>query len=205
MAKPASAVLALLLAAPAAAGGLSKYKAWADSPEALFLTSPERARWAKVTTDEEAAKFVAEYLAARGKDFAATIHSRIEAAEKTYTKGKLKGARSPLGQTLVLLGAPSTTERTPGEGERTEFTGGESASPGITANPNPFSGAGGHASSATVVRWIWTGASVPPGVGEKELTVEFEEDPSGNLTFRDPVAAAVVFRKVVEYLAPKPK
>ena len=99
------------LAAPGGAAGLSKYKDWADSPQAYFLSKAEREQWLSVQTDEAAEKFVADYLSARGKGFAAALKNRIDLAEKTYRTGKTKGARSPLGRTLILLGAPTTSEK----------------------------------------------------------------------------------------------
>src|SRR5512135_3116251 len=101
----------LMLIASVAVAGLSKYKDWADSPEAYFLSRAEREKWGDVDSDEFAEKFIAEYKAARGKGFAAALKSRIDLAEKTYTTGKVKGARSPLGRTLILLGAPATSEK----------------------------------------------------------------------------------------------
>ena len=38
---------------------LSKYKDWDRSPEAYFLTPAEQTEWKKVSTDEEAEKFIA--------------------------------------------------------------------------------------------------------------------------------------------------
>ena len=44
---------------------LSKYKDWSKSAEAYFLTPSEKDAWSKVRTDDEAAKFIADYWAKR--------------------------------------------------------------------------------------------------------------------------------------------
>ena len=44
---------------------LSKYKDWSKSAEAYFLTPSEKNAWSNVRTDDEAAKFIADYWAKR--------------------------------------------------------------------------------------------------------------------------------------------
>lgn len=45
---------------------MAKYKDWDKTPEAYFLTPAERAEWKKVSTDEDAEKFIGLYFAKRG-------------------------------------------------------------------------------------------------------------------------------------------
>lgn len=210
------AAIGLVLAAPVA--GLSKYKDWAGSPQACFLSKSEREKWAAITTDESAEKFIANYQAARGKGFAPAIQSRIDIAEKAYRSGKLKGAKSPQGRTLILLGDPLLVERGTGK-DRTMADpsgaaglkySGEGSGGGGTANPLSNTGGPGPNTmrgmkppEPSTIRWIYSGAKLPPGVGVQELTIEFEEDAAGNVAFRDPEKAEAVFRKVIEYWAPK--
>jgi GWxTD domain-containing protein len=219
----ASRTLAVLLAlaASAAAAGLSKYKDWADSPQAYFLSKAEREAWAAVRTDEEAEKFIAGYQAARGKGFAAAIQSRIDVAEKTYRTGKAKGARSPQGRTLVLLGEPTTVERRTAKDKSVSDpsgaaglaysdqggkAGGGAANPlSNVGGPGPNTMRGMQAPEPGFIRWIYRDSKVPPGVGQKELIVTFDDDAAGNVTFQDPAAAEAVFQKVVDYWAPKKK
>ncbi len=217
------AALLLALASPSGAAGLSKYKDWADSPEAYFLSRAERERWGDVDSDAAAEKFIAEYKAARGKGFAAALKSRIDLAEKTYTTGKVKGARSAPGRTLILLGAPTSTEKVQAAApkEKSDFSGSD-ALPAGSSGGKAGSG-GGEASSAygnaggpgpntmraiepqkpSVLRWTYAGSGVPPGAGAKELTIEFEQDAAGTVTFKDAGKAEEIFRKVIEYWAPK--
>ena len=217
------AVVALALAAPLAAAGLTKYKDWADSPQAYFLSKAEREQWGSITTDEAAETFIAGYLAARGKGFAAALQSRIDAADKTYKSGKPKGARSPQGRTLILLGGPTSTEMKSGKEKTVADPSGSAilSSSGDSGgkvegggSSNPLSNVGGPGPNAlrgmakpepTVIRWLYQGASAPAGTGLKEFVVAFDQDAAGNVTFQDPGKVEEVFQKVIAYWAPKPK
>jgi hypothetical protein len=59
----------LLLFVPSllfAAALSQKYKDWAASPQAYFMTMAEHEQWAAIKTDEEAEQFVNRFLASRG-------------------------------------------------------------------------------------------------------------------------------------------
>ena len=84
--------LAGLALASIAPGGLSKFRDWAKSPEAYFLTAAEREGWSRINTDEDAEKFVEQYRGKRaggnpvtgGKDFWAEIQRRIAAGDQQF-------------------------------------------------------------------------------------------------------------------------
>lgn len=216
--KTLAAAVVLSFALPAAADGLVKYKEWADSPQAYFLSKAERAKWGSVATDADAEKFIADYQAARGKGFAAAIQSRIDAADKTYKTGKLKGARSPVGRTLILLGTPASTERRSTTAkDKVDMSSADSMNQGGGGRgagvENPTTNVGGPGVNTmrgmavpepALVRWLYSGTSLPPGVGAKEVTIEFLDD-GGNFTFKNKAEADAVFEKVIEYWAPKTK
>jgi GWxTD domain-containing protein len=223
MKKSGAAALAFLLSGAAGTVGLTKYKDWADSPQAYFLSKAEREQWASITTDEAAEKFIAAYLAARGKGFSAALQSRIEVADKTYKTGKPKGARSPQGRTLILLGSPTSTEMKTGK-EKTIadpsgadgllYSGDSGSKGGGGGTANPLSNTGGPGPNTmrgmekpepTVIRWTYEGANAPAGTGLKEFVVAFDQDAAGNVTFQDPQKVEEVFQKVIAYWAPKPK
>src|SRR6266536_4644510 len=78
---------------------LSKYKDWAKSPEAYFLTPAEKQEWAAVRSDEEAGKFIALYWARRDpntataqNEFKDGVMRRIAAADEQF-----KSRRYPKG------------------------------------------------------------------------------------------------------------
>jgi GWxTD domain-containing protein len=223
MTKAGIFALTFLLAGPLGAAGLDKYKDWADSPQAYFLSKAEREQWATITTDEGAEKFIAAYLAARGKGFAAALQSRIEVADKTYKTGKPKGARSPEGRTLILLGSPTATEMKSakektvvdpsgasglgysGEGGSKGDTGGTANPLSNVGGPGPNTMRGMEKPEPAVIRWTYQGSSAPAGTGLKEFVVAFDQDAAGNVTFQDPQKVEEVFQKVIAYWAPKPK
>lgn len=219
--KTLAAAIVLSLALTAAADGLVKYKDWADSPQAYFLSKAERAKWATIASDADAEKFIAEYQSARGKGFAAAIQSRIDAADKTYANLRPKGARSPVGKTLILLGPPTSTERSgasetkekadPTGSDAVNQGGGSRGGQGGVDNPTTNTGSPGagalrnmSAPEPVYIRWVYKGPSVPQGVGASEVTIEFLDEP-GKLTFKDKAQADAVFEKVIEYWAPKTK
>jgi GWxTD domain-containing protein len=108
-------ILALLVfvAAAAASGDLAKYKDWAKSPEAYFLTPAERGEWAKLTSDDDAEKFISLYWAKRGGDaFKGEISRRIAAADQQFKMRRYdRGAQSARGRLLIVLGSPNRQQR----------------------------------------------------------------------------------------------
>ena len=54
-----------------------KYKEWAASPQAYFMTKAERAQWAGVVTDADAEKFINDFVASRGPGFADMVTDRV--------------------------------------------------------------------------------------------------------------------------------
>jgi GWxTD domain-containing protein len=107
--------LALLVfaAAAAASGDLVKFKDWVKSPEAYFLTPAEHAEWAKLTSDDDAEKFVSLYWAKRGGDaFKGEVSRRIAAADQQFKMRRYeRGAQSVRGRLLIVLGSPNRQQR----------------------------------------------------------------------------------------------
>jgi GWxTD domain-containing protein len=128
--KKGTLALLILAVAAAAFGDLSKYKDWSKSPEAYFLTPPEREEWAKLKTDDEAEKFIAQYWAKRGGEiFKQEISRRIDAADQQFKMRRHeRGALSARGRLLVTLGPPSKQLR-----ERAEEAAGNPRSSGDVA------------------------------------------------------------------------
>jgi GWxTD domain-containing protein len=117
-------MLAGLALAVSALAQLSKYKDWDHSPEAYFLTPAEREEWKKVTTDEQAEKFVALYYAKRGGEaFKTEISRRIAAADQQFKLARTKrGADSVRGRLFVVLGPPSrVSQQRAQENQRTRI------------------------------------------------------------------------------------
>jgi len=103
----------LCFAAVAAfAGGLSKYKGWDKTPQGYLMTASERSQWASVKTDDDADKFVKDFLARRGPDFADQVNFAAAQADKYFTTGKTPGSRTERGRLVIILGPPSAMSKT---------------------------------------------------------------------------------------------
>jgi GWxTD domain-containing protein len=219
-----AAAAAALLSSDLTAAGLSKLKGWDETPEAYFLTVEERGRWAKLTTDEEAEKFVEEYRASRGKGFAAAIQSRIEYADKNFSMGKKKGSLTLRGRTLIVLGPPARVVKGVTEGVRSKTDptsggdllagggGGSSSGSGSVGNAHSNAGGGGADSlrglqpvnRTEAWSWIYDESTVPPALGMKSLTLEFVVNPDEKTEqAMERAKLDQMLATVVEYWKPK--
>jgi hypothetical protein len=119
------ALLALLV--PTFVFALSpKYKQWASSPQAYFMTKAERAQWNSIVTDADAEKFINNFVASRGEGFADLVADRAANADKYLTIGKTPASQTLRGKVIVLLGPPSAikTENKKGRVDRSAPVGG---------------------------------------------------------------------------------
>src|SRR5689334_17725835 len=120
-----------------------KYKEWAASPQAYFMTKAERAQWAGIVTDADAEKFINDFVASRGPGFADMVADRVANADKYLTVGKKPGSQTLRGKVIVLLGPPTAIKTETKKGRTDRFTpvggyGGDSGGPGASGG-----GAGG--------------------------------------------------------------
>jgi len=124
-----------------------KYKEWAASPQAYFMTKAERAQWAAIVTDADAEKFVNDYLASRGPGFADQVADRVANADKYLTIGKKPASQTLRGKLIVLLGPPTAikTETKKGRVDRSAPVGGYGGSSDVSGG-----GFGGSGQGATV-------------------------------------------------------
>ena len=171
------AVAAFALAA-AAFGQLSKYKDWAKSPEAYFLTPAEKEEWGKVQNDQQAEQFIATYWARRDptpgtpqNEFRDAIERRIAAADEQFKTRRQKGSETVRGRLFVVLGAPSRLSSS-----RPTDQSGITGDSGL--NVRPDAGAGPNASSPGSVTqtWVYDKGKFDPswGIGDLRLTVNVD-------------------------------
>lgn len=80
---------------------------WYMSPQSYFMTKAERRQWAGIRTDEDAQRFVDQFLAKRGPNFADEVASRAEHADQYLTLGKTPGSKTLRGKLVILFGPPS--------------------------------------------------------------------------------------------------
>lgn len=185
------AVLCFVTAA-AFAGGLSKYKGWDKTPQGYLMTADERAQWANVKSDDDADKFVKDFLARRSPDFADQVNRAAAAADKYFTTGKTAGSLTERGRMVIILGPPSAMSvtdtpvrgamRSPSGGALTnanEGGGGDRSGGGSTED---YMGAANnaHAGDSVIHTYSFTyDAKRLPSKFDGALTVAIGVDPSG--------------------------
>lgn len=175
MKRTALAVAGLALATLALAQ-LAKYKAWARSPEADFLTAQERGEWSRITTDADAEKFIAAYWAKRGGErFKEAIQRRIAAANEQFKMLRRTGAESSRGRIYIVLGSPTrrVESHSAEAGEGPETGSGSSAGRGGLLGENPFGANPGQ----TTETWVYEKDRFDPSWGIGELRASIVVDP----------------------------
>jgi len=189
---------------------LSKYKDWAKSPEAYFLTPSEREEWAAVKSDADAEKFIATYWAKRDptpgttpNEFKDGVMRRIAAADEQFKARRYaKGSESARGHAFVVLGAPNRATQTrlgATDGTASSDTGLGSTGRDSAAGRSDISGAGANPSTVT---WTYDKDHFTPAWGIPEMRLRFAVDPmrgSDDMT-RDPIvdrAMATIAEKTI--------
>lgn len=111
-------LLVVVVLMPAARGEESED--WADSPEAYFLTTVERAEWTTLKSQAERTAFKARYWLRRDptpetreNEFRDLVAGRIKIANERFAIGDTEGARTARGLAFVVFGSPSVTKETP--------------------------------------------------------------------------------------------
>jgi GWxTD domain-containing protein len=206
--------LALFLAGVAvtslALAQLSKYKDWAKSPEAYFLTPEEKQAWSAITTDADAEKFIALYWAKRDptpgtpqNEFRDGVMRRIAAANEQFKLRRYnKGSESNRGRVFIVLGAPNRASQARLGGT----SGGATPDTGLGRSGATLPGASGinpdQSTTAVAVSWTYDTNHFDPSWGIPEFKANFTVDPlrgSDDMT-KDPLverAMAVVAEKSI--------
>src|SRR5438128_7486236 len=168
--RAAFAVTAILVVLPLLAADLGKYANWNESPQGYFMTKAERDQWKTLTSEAEADKFVADFLAKRDPGFAAEIAKRAEMADKYLTLGNTQGSKSLRGKVIILFGPPAGMDVS----NRTKTT---------TKRDNPFvsgamsnANAGGAGGGRGGDGGGTTGASMSTAQGVRTYSITFSGD-----------------------------
>ena len=170
-------ILAGLAVAACALAELAKYKDWDKSPEAYFLVPSERAEWKKITSDEDAEKFIALYWAKRDpspgtpqNEFRDEVGRKIAAADQQFKMARYKrGADSVRGRLLVVLGTPSRAAQQRLGGQEAPDTPQEG---GFQTGP----GGGGESEDESISLWTYDKEKLAP-LGLPELRARIVLDP----------------------------
>ena len=169
-------VLALLLLAasvPGLGAGLERYKDWTRSPEFVFLaTDAEQKEWKKITTDEQADRFVQLFWARRDPDLKTPVNEyklgfdqRVKEADQLFAMPRQRGALTERGKAYILLGPPKTLQRS--AGTKTQPT----SAPGSVNIPPPNEP--GTSIGESKVTFVYEAAQLPEWAKMKSLVAEF--------------------------------
>ncbi len=181
-------VLAFLAVPLLADANLGRFNDWKDSPAAYFMTKAEREQWAALTTEADAEKFIADFMARRASDFAAEVKKRAEMADKYLTIGKIPGSKTLRGKLVVLFGPPSgvnVSDRTNTSTKRDNPTmAGALSNVGSVAGggqADDSANLGGSMSTANQIRTYsitFSGPEIARTFDKKDLTFTVEADAS---------------------------
>ena len=138
---------------------------WHKSAEAYFMTSAERAEWKKVSSPEDAQRFIDDFYRRRGEQFRKDVRTRIDIADKNFKLDKTPGSLTQKGRVYMLLGTPSTS-RTNREvtDTRTEIPGAMMASNFLENK------------AIMGTQWVYERDKLPKELGLSQLKVQFVYD-----------------------------
>lgn len=176
----AAALLLLAASLPVLGAGLERYKDWSKSPEFLFLaTEAEQKEWKKVTTDEQADKFVQLFWARRDPDLKTPVNEyklgfdqRVKEADQLFSLPRLRGALTERGKAYVLVGPPKTLQRFPGTKAQ------PLSAPGMANVPPPNEP--GTSIGESKVTFLYEPAQLAEWTKLRTLTVEFVVEQSSD-------------------------
>jgi GWxTD domain-containing protein len=165
----------LVFTLPALGAGLERYKNWSASPEFVFLaTDAEQKEWKKVTTDEEADRFVQLFWAKRDPDLKTPVNEyklefdkRVKKSDELFSLPRLRGALTERGKAYIVVGQPKEIKRSVGTRPQPVPVAGPN---GLTVPPpNPE----GTSVGESIATFAWEAEYLPPWAKMKSLTAEF--------------------------------
>lgn len=99
----------------------AEFMAWRQGPYQFLMTKEEAATWKTIQTDEAAKAFVDLFWARRDptpatpvNEYHAEVEGRIQAADKAFAEGRIRGSMTDRGKALILYGQPKRMERSGG-------------------------------------------------------------------------------------------
>lgn len=164
------------------------WRAWGESPEALFLTQSERTQFETLLSQSEADTFIRNYWAQHGNGFHEAVLARVAAADKYFPLNKLKGSETQRGRVFIILGAPN----------RQQINRRDVGSYGIGET-----GTRGSVADKAMIGTVWTYKSdrLPKDLGVAELVVKFQTDVSrGYEVIENPGLVEPYLTKATGYL-----
>src|SRR5512141_285658 len=118
----AAALVVLISSLPGLAAGLERNKDWSKSPEFQFLaTDAEQKEWKKISSDEQADRFIQLFWAKRDPDLKTPVNEfklafdrRVKEADDLFSLPRLRGALTERGKAYIVIGKPKELRRSAG-------------------------------------------------------------------------------------------
>jgi hypothetical protein len=202
----AAFVISLVAASTFAAGLSQKYKDWAHSPQAYFMTKAEQVQWSNLKGDAEAEQFVSDYVAKRGGDaFVKEVAQNAAQADKYLAIGKTPGSLTTRGKMMILLGpaAPANVTKKKKAGDVQLGPGmpeGGLNGPTVGDMQNAANAPGSSQYYTTEYTYTYPASALPAAYG-KPLTVKIEIDPGKDMDRFSSLGADREMDKVYEMVA----
>ena len=178
---------AFLLATGVWGAGLQNYKDWNKSPEFTFLaTDAEQKAWKKITTDEEADRFIQLFWAKRDPDlktpvneFKVVFDQRVREADQLFAMPRLRGALTERGKFYLLVGPTRQGKLSRQQGTKVApaFRGLDNP-PGASAIPPPNDP--GTSIGESIVTFKYDAGELPEWAPFKTFTAVFIVEQSGD-------------------------
>ena len=161
-----TAALLVCLAATALAAVSREYAEWGQGPYQFLMTKEEAAAWKAIQTDDAAKAFVDLFWAKRDpspgtpvNEYRTEIEARIQAADKNFAEGRVKGSMTDRGKALLLYGQPKRMER----------------SGGIDAPPMADNDVSDARADIPTVVWVYEDASTREIFGVQRASMRFSD------------------------------
>lgn len=171
-----AALLLSLLELPCLGAGLARFSDWNKSPEFQFLaTDAEQKEWKKVSTDEEADRFVQLFWAKRDPDLKTPVNEykiafdqRVKEADQLFSMPRLRGALTERGKAYVVIGNPKDLVRRAGSKPQPVPVMGPAGTMTIPPPNDPGTSIG-----ESIVTFVYDAEHLPAWAQLKSLNAEF--------------------------------
>src|ERR1051325_7804168 len=168
-------------AAPAVAQLSAAKAAWAKGPQQFIMTSEEKAAWSQLKDDAAAQAFIDQFWARRGAPYHADFDTKVKYADEHFKGGRLRGALSDRGKTLILFGTPTRVTQQGGQQQSNDQFPGATSTRGET---------GFHENETKSQTWIYEGDAAQRAFGAQHAEITFT-DQFGNGEFRMSTARGI--------------
>jgi len=171
------------------------------------MTAAEREQWSAIKNDDDAEKFVLNFLAQRGPQFVADVDKASSMADKYLTVGKIPGSKSLRGKIVIMLGPPSAikVDQKKTSGDRRMTATSAASTDGMGASVGEMvQAANGAGADATVVNqytFTYAASKLPAGFNTSDLVITVDLEGASSETVHGGRKAAAQIDQLFEAAA----